>query len=400
MKLLSLEFAGLALAACVLLPLLRGPLRGAVFLALNAVFAASFLTPAGCVSTASFLLLGYCVAWWVRGGDRRRVVAGVVLLTATFVYLRGYELVRIALPQGWVHEFLATAGLSFLFFKILHVVFDNAAGTLGDLRPGTYVNYCLNFTTFLMGPIQRYQDFREQWTGAKGSIEPGYEGHLDAVARIARGLVKKYVLAEFLAYETIYADMDFGSFSIPQIALRTYAFYAYLYCDFSGYCDVVIGTGSLMGVRPPENFDFPFLSRNVAEYWLRVHRSLTTWLTDYVFNPTYAGLLRTRWARNRVLAPVALALVVTMLVSGLWHGTTLGFVCFGLLHAAFLVAHRAYEHVMKRSLGVKRFREFSANRAVHAAAVVVTWNATSVAYLFFVLGIEDVWRLSRRIVGA
>jgi alginate O-acetyltransferase complex protein AlgI len=280
------------------------------------------------------------------------------------------------------------------------VVLDHAAGTLGELRPGIYVNYCLNFTTFLMGPIQRYQDFRDQWTGAKGSIEPGFEGHLDAVTRIVRGLVKKFVLAEFLAYETIYADMDFGALSVPLLAVRTYAFYAYLYCDFSGYCDVVIGTGSLMGVRPPENFRFPFLARNVAEYWLRVHRSLTTWLTDYVFNPAYAAILRTGWARGRTLAPVALALCLTMLVSGLWHGTTLAFVCFGLLHAVFLVVHRAYAEVMKNALGAKRFRAFSANRAVHAAAVLITWNVTSIAYLFFVLDIHGVWRLTRRILEA
>ncbi len=400
MKLLSLEFAGLALAACVLLPVLKGPLRGVVFLVLNAAFAASFLTPVGQVSTGAFLLLGYGVARGVRGGGTRRVVAGVALLTATFVYLRGYDLVRLALPAGFVHDVLATAGLSFLFFKILHVVLDNAAGTLGELRPGIYVNYCLNFTTFLMGPIQRYQDFHEQWTGRRGSIEPGFEGHLGAVARIARGLVKKYVLAEFLAYETLYPGMDFGAFTVPQLVVKMYVFYAYLYCDFSGYCDVVIGTGSLMGIRPPENFRFPFLSRNVAEYWLRVHRTLTAWLTDYVFNPVYAALLRTGWARGRTLAPLAIALVLTMLVSGVWHGTTLAFVCFGLLHAVFLVSHRAYEHLMKGAMGVKRFRAFSANRAVHAAAVLVTWNVTSVAYVFFVLGMDDVARLTRRIVGA
>jgi len=162
----------------------------------------------------------------------------------------------------------------------------------------------------------------------------------------------------------------------------------------------MIGTGSLMGVRPPENFRFPFLSRNVSEYWLRVHRSLTTWLTDYVFNPAYAAFLRSRWLGGRAFLALAAALLLTMTVSGLWHGTTLAFLAFGLVHGLFLVVQRGYEAAMKSALGPARFRAWTAHPVVHTAAVFLTWNVTSVAYVFFVLDLDGVARLAHRMFAA
>ncbi len=89
-------------------------------------------------------------------------------------------------------------------------------------------------------------------------------------------------------------DLPIERMGAGELLVAIYAFYVFLYLDFSGYCDIVIGVGSLMGVKPPENFRFPFLARDVSEYWLRVHRSLTTWLTDYIFNPLYRFALGVR----------------------------------------------------------------------------------------------------------
>jgi D-alanyl-lipoteichoic acid acyltransferase DltB (MBOAT superfamily) len=165
--------------------------------------------------------------------------------------------------------------------------------------------------------------------------------------------------------------------------LKGWAFYAYLYCDFSGYCDIVIGIGSLLGVRPPENFNFPFFSRNVAEYWLRVHRSLTEWLTAYVFTPLYAEGLRL-W-QNAALLAMAVAIMITMVVSGLWHGTTLAFLIFGLLHGFYLVVYRLYEKGLRSALPATQRIALAKNPAVIAASIFVTFNACSLAYLCFIM---------------
>jgi len=197
--------------------------------------------------------------------------------------------------------------------------------------------------------------------------------------------VKKYVFAEYLVAYALQANAPVEAMSTTQLLLETYAFYGFLYLDFSGYCDIVIGIGCLMGVRPPENFYLPFLSPNVSQYWLRVHESLTRWLTDYVFNPLYAAGLRSRALAAQPFLALIVSVLVTMLVTGLWHGTTFSFVLFGLVHGIYLVVFRTYEHLFIRWRGRSGLRALRANRVFYAASVLVTFHFTASAYLFFVL---------------
>lgn len=379
MSFLSLDFVALVGASALLLWSLRGPARGLAFLAANAWYASTFLDALGMVSTALFCAAGYGAVRLVERRPRWRF-ALVAALVVAFLYMRRYSFLELLLPEGLLTSALATAGLSFLLFKILHTVFDAAGGTLGPVTPLRYANYCLAFTTFLLGPIQRYQDFREQWEDPTRASRPTFEAQLDALNRLLRGLVKKYVVAEHLAQWAVGPGQDLTALTLPELGLGSAAFYLFLYFDFSGYCDVVIGAGALIGNRPPENFYLPFFSPNVSEYWLRVHRSLTTWLTDYVFTPLYLALLRRRRAQ---LASMCLSLLVTMLVAGLWHGTTFPFVLFGLVHGLYLIGFRVYEHLLVARLGRGRARAWRATRTAYVLGVLVTFPLTSFAYLFF-----------------
>ncbi len=410
MELLSIEFISLALLAVVAIPATRGLFRWLIFFSINVLFVWSFLyVPgrgatlyciAGIISTGALCVTGYGFALWARAGSRLAVVTGIATLTIALLYLRNYAVLHYVLPEQWLSNLLATAGLSFLFFKMVHVIVDSSSGTILELSFPTYINYCLNFTTFLMGPIQRYPDFSRQWHGETPSLPAGFEVRLDAVIRVLRGLVKKFVLAELLRRFSIESGMDIEAYSSVQLLLRTYVFYLVLYCDFSGYCDIMIGIGSLMGVRPPENFNLPFISRNVSDYWLRVHKSLTLWLTDYVFNPCFAWLLRKPIMRGRTFLSLAIALMVTMFVSGLWHGTTLSFLLFGLTHGVLLVITRGYEHIMIKKMGRKRFGAWTEHLAVRLVAIFLTYHVTSLAYLFFVFDVDEVGRFMMRVLGS
>lgn len=394
MSFLSLEFTALALGAVLVLRLLRGAPRALGFLGLNVWFAWSHLGPVGSLSTAAFVALGYGLVVLARRGPAARNL-GVALFVAAFVYMRRYSFLEGLLPADLLTDALATIGLSFLLFKILHVVFDVSGGTLERPGFGAYVNYCLNFTTLLMGPIQRFGEFDAQWKGEE-PLAPSFEAHLDALNRILRGLVKKFVLAEAVRHLTLLAVADPALLPAGELLSRTYVFYLFLYLDFSGYCDVVIGVGCLMGIRPPENFNLPFLAANVSDFWMRVHRSLTTWLTDYVFNPLLVSCLRSRALGGRPLASTSLALMGTMLVSGLWHGTTLSFLLFGLVHGVYLVGFRVFESVAKARLGARGLRELRARAWMRVASVVLTFNLTALAYLFFVVEPEALVRLFAR----
>ena len=174
-----------------------------------------------------------------------------------FVYMRRYDFLTWVVPGQLLTQALSTIGLSFLFFKVVHVMIEARSGTLGSLQFPTFLNYCLNFTTFVMGPIQRYQDFHSQWNEIKEAIPLRFEAHLDAVLRILIGLVKVYILAVWFEPRGLQSNTDLLELSLTGLLVKVYCFYFFLYLNFSGYCDVVIGVGSLMGVKPPENFNLP-----------------------------------------------------------------------------------------------------------------------------------------------
>jgi D-alanyl-lipoteichoic acid acyltransferase DltB (MBOAT superfamily) len=371
-------------AAIVLLSVLRGPTRQLAFLAINLTFVWGLaLGPRGALATLLFILLGYGL---VRIATRRSATGlgiGVVLFIAVFVYLRRYDFVQWILPEALLPRIISTIGLSFVFFKIIHVMIDAYADTLGRFDLLTFLNYCLNFTTFLMGPIQRYQDYRDQWEGAKLAIPLGFESHLDAGVRILLGLAKAYVLAPYFQTMALTPDTDLTAVSFPHLALLAYAFWFYLYLNFSGYCDVAIGIGSLLGIRPPENFNKPFLARNISDFWLRQHRSLTLWLTDYVFSPLYKKLLTSGFTARYKLLAANLSLMATMLVSGLWHGTTFSFLLFGIVHGLWFVIYRTWDSLLTRRLGREGVQRFRERPLVHAGGILLTFNATAAAFVFF-----------------
>ena len=151
----------------------------------------------------------------------------------------------------------------------------------------------------------------------------------------------------------------------------------------------MIGAGTLFGVRPPENFNKPFIARNVSDYWQRHHRSLTLWLTDYIYTPILKAFLESNRFCARPLLVISLSLLITMFVSGMWHGTTGGFLVFGLLHGFYLVAYRTWDAFLNRKFSKKQVREWRSRLWVHALSVALTFNAVSFALIFFQLGIRE-----------
>jgi membrane protein involved in D-alanine export len=388
---------GLIVGATIALGLATGAARQILFIALNLTFlCVQILGVREILITICFIAAGYLLVLAARTSPKWVLRLGLPAFVILFVYLKNYAFLSWVLPSNTLPSSLSTIGLSFLFFKILHVVIDARSNTLGAFDALTYVGYCTNFTTFVMGPISRYQDHRAQWSNT--DFELSFEGHLDAIIRILVGLFKAQVLAEWLLPYSIagsqIATSIFSVNSLPPMQSRSellfaiYAYNIYLYLNFSGYCDVMIGAGTLFGVCPPENFNKPFMARNVSEYWQRHHRSLTLWLTDYVYTPVLKGFLESdRFGRYPLLV-ISLSLVITMLVSGMWHGTSFGFLMFGLLHGFYLVAYRTWDAFVTRKFGKKQVREWRSRLWVQAVSIAMTFNAVSFALIFFQLGIR------------
>lgn len=384
---LSLKSPGfllLSIVAILLVGGLRGRFREFAFLALNLTFLTVLLLgPLGTLTTLAFALLGYALIVEARSFSATAVMWGIGGLTILFVYMQRYDFLSWVLPDPALTSVLRTVGLSFLFFKIIHVIVDSRNPGFGSLDLLTYLNYTLNFTAFAMGPIQRIQDYREQWSGERLPAPLTFEAHFDAVLRVIVGIFKAYVLGTWFAERALGPESDLLGISLQGALVQIYCFWFYLYLNFAGYCDVVIGVGTLMGVRPPENFDKPFLANNISDFWQRQHRSLTLWLTDYVFTPTYKSMLQSsKWNRYPLLT-VNLALMATMLVSGLWHGTTVSFLLFGVVHGLWFVIYRSWDTVVTKRLGKRRVRELRTLWPVRAGGILLTFHATAIAFVFF-----------------
>lgn len=394
---MSLGFLGLSVTAVILLAILKGVARQFAFLVLNVLFIWGLLLGLnGAISITVFCLLGYSLAQLVLWKPRWSFPVGLTCFVILFIYMRDYEFLHWALPESILINILSTVGLSFLFFKIVHVMIESHSGTLGSLEFLTYMNYCLNFTTFMMGPIQRYQDFYAQWHGQKQAIPLHYEAHLNAVLRILVGFLKAYVIAGRLAPLALAHDSNVLGLPLSALLVRIYAFYFFLYFNFAGYCDVVIGIGSLLGVRPPENFNMPFLARNISDFWLRMHRSLTLWLTDYIFSPLYKRLLTGRRLTSHPMVAVNISLLVTMIVSGLWHGTTLSFLLFGIVHGVYLVVFRTWDMLIVQRYGKQRVREWRKKWIVRASGIFITFNAVAFAFVLFRLDATEAMHVFAR----
>lgn len=300
-SLLSFEFVSFSVLSIAVFSAARGFLRQGLFLLANIVFVYVILGPVGLMTTIAFCTLGYGLIRWQQASSRLSLMTTITILIVPFMYMLNYEILGFLLPDQLLWTTLRTIGLSFILFKMIHVLVDVKGGAIERVDYLTHLNYCLNFTTFMMGPIQRYQDYYAQWNGLKLAIPLTFEAHLDAVLRILFGLVKIYVLGAVFARFAFETGTDVTELSLPSLMVKLYAFFFFLYMNFSGYCDVMIGIGSLIGNRPPENFNKPFIAQNISDFWLRQHRSLTLWLTDYVFTPAYKWELSHKTLSRRPL---------------------------------------------------------------------------------------------------
>jgi alginate O-acetyltransferase complex protein AlgI len=234
-------------------------------------------------------------------------------------------------PLFWKHAFLPL-GISFFTFEFIHYAVDRyhhktEAGTLGE-----YMAFILFFPTMVAGPIKRYQDFLPKLRSVTAEWALEWQR---GITRILAGLVKKFCVADLLTAYTGHLNMaDIARAHRAVLPLWLLAYGIKIYVDFSAYSDIAIGSARLFGIRVPENFDWPYLRTNIAQFWRHWHMSLTSWLIDYIFIP----LGGSRVGAARVSANV----LVTMFISGLWHGAGVNFVVWGMLHGVMLVIHRAW----------------------------------------------------------
>lgn len=243
---------------------------------------------------------------------------------------------------------LMPLGISFFTFKLISYVIEVHRGHIEPCRDFiSFATYIAFFPTILSGPIDRPKPFLTQ---LKAGRTFDYPLAVDGCRQILWGMFKKMVIADNIAIITTnvwgsYAELP-GSLLMVSALLYTFQ----LYADFSGYSDMAIGVGKILGLRIAINFNYPFFALNIADYWRRWHISLTSWLTDYVFMPLNIKF------RNYGTFGIIMAILINLILVGLWHGANMTFAVFGLYHGLLFIPLIISGAFMKKSkLRVNRY---------------------------------------------
>jgi alginate O-acetyltransferase complex protein AlgI len=384
----SLAFVGLSLTAVALLRLLQGKTqRELALLAVNITFVASFVDATReLVPTICFIALGYlaicAVAWRAR-------LTGVLIVAVvgTFVWLKQYTIVTGLHQPGFLYS---TVGLSYILFRILHLMIDASQQETKPPSVLGYINYTTFFLPFVSGPIQRWQDHDAQMQSPP--IEASNLQLERGVARAALGYVyivvfDRLVVREYPIFHDhfkLYATAHSWLPATPNLAATASLFLLHLYFNFAGYMNVVIGIGVLAGLRLPENFKDPFRTANFIDLWSRWHITLSEWFKIYLFNPLLKAMGR-RWADAVPMAYLgAISFFITFAVMGIWHGTTGYFLVFGLLLGLGVSVNRLWQIVAAKRLGRDKYR-LLCERAIYADA------SRSTAIAFFSMSLICFW---------
>jgi D-alanyl-lipoteichoic acid acyltransferase DltB (MBOAT superfamily) len=317
-----------------------------------------------------------------------RTVTFAVLLAANgalFCLFKRYVFVPTTalLPFDYV-----TVGMSYVFFRLVHLLVDAFEGTLPQrLGPIEFVNYTLNFTSFVAGPIQLYGDYAR--CERPGAISLGRADVARALERILTGFFKVTILSASLGFvhdralDALLAVGRPDAVGVLCAAVAVGVFPVSLYANFSGYTDVAIGVARFMRLELPENFNKPFAATGFIDFWGRWHMSLSAWVKTYVYSPLVIALMRrVRAPRLQPFLAVA-GYFITFFLVGLWHGQSAMFVVFGVLLGAGAAINKLFTIAMTRRVGWKRYEALSTSAPFLAGARALTYAWFAFASIWF-----------------
>ncbi|MDR3098932.1 MAG: hypothetical protein LBV73_17905 [Paraburkholderia sp.] len=390
MELTSWQFVAFSVVVVLLFNASRAARWRASVLALaNVAFIASHLrAPYQALALVAVLAGGYVATRVVRRWSSRAVVAlCIALVVVGFLYLKHYSFMSFVPALPFLYLVL---GLSYILFRIIHLIVDTASGDIGEpISVWEYFNYTCNFLTFISGPIQRFQDYRADAAAARSLVAADVDegmrrviwGYFKILAVSATANVVFFKLSPAL----LQADAHPALASACARYVATAAVYTvFLYYNFSGFIDVVIGFARLLGMRLPENFNKPFLAANFLDFWGRWHMTLSNWFRDYMFNPLLAALLG-RFENPR-LAPWfgVFGFFVTFAVMGIWHGATPVFVAYGLVMGLGASVNKAFKLFMAARLGRARYRDL-------CKAQWYVYLCRGLTFAYFTMGVTALW---------
>ena len=279
----------------------------------------------------AFVIYQYFLVFLAQRIEAKRLKPLVFLSILPLVINKVFALTSLHL--------LAFIGISYMSFKTIQIMLEISDGLIKEkISIKDYLQFLLFFPTVSAGPIDRSRRFLKEINEVMPRKEY-LELAGDGVYRIVLGLLYKVVLSTYV-YQMLLALNNTGTvvYSIKYMYLYT----LYLFFDFAGYSLMAVGSSNILGIQTPMNFNKPFLSVDIKDFWTRWHITLSTWLRDFVFSRVLMQVIRKKWFKNR-LHNATYAYMVNMLVMGFWHGLSVSYIVYGFYHGVLMAGFEVYQ---------------------------------------------------------
>lgn len=334
---------------------------------------------------------GTLIAYRFLPQSNRLAGGMIILIIAIFVILKyeptSYTMSASLRTLNKQNPALANAldlswlGFSYLAFRLIHTLRDFQTNRLPTYNANEYSTYALFYPSLTAGPIDRSQRFVQSDLRVPGPVTSA--DRMLGVQRILVGVFKKFVIADSLALVAINPQLTQQVNSTIWLWIMLYAFALRIYFDFSGYTDVAIGIGMLVGIHLPENFIRPYMKTNLTAFWNSWHITLAQWFRTYVFNPLTRDL-----RRRPINIPTWLIILtgqsVTMLLIGLWHGISWSFAIWGLWHGIGLFIQNRWSEWSRPHLANLAMQR-PTRLVLSFGGWLLTFNYVALGWVWFVL---------------
>ena len=302
-------------------------------LALSLLFAGAIYgkSRAMIVYLLAFVVYQYFLVFLAQSIEVKRMKPLIFLSILPLVINKVFALTSLHL--------LAFIGISYMSFKTIQIMLEISDGLIKEkISVKDYLQFLLFFPTVSAGPIDRSRRFLKEINDVMPRKEY-LELAGDGVYRIVLGLLYKVVLSTYV-YQILLALSNTGTvvYSIKYMYLYT----LYMFFDFAGYSLMAVGSSNILGIQTPMNFNKPFLSVDIKDFWTRWHITLSTWLRDFVFSRVLMQVIRKQWFKNR-LHNAIYAYMVNMLVMGFWHGLSVSYIVYGFYHGVLMAGFEVYQ---------------------------------------------------------
>lgn len=313
----------------------------------------------------AFIIYQYVLVFIAQRMDLKRLKPLVMLSILPLVVNKVFAITQLHL--------LAFIGISYMSFKTIQIMLEISDGLIKEkISVKDYLQFLLFFPTVSSGPIDRSRRFLKEINEVmprKDYLELAGDG----IYRIVLGLLYKVVLSTYV-YQVLLVLSNTGTvvYSIKYMYLYT----LYLFFDFAGYSLMAVGSSNVLGIQTPMNFNKPFLSIDIKDFWTRWHITLSTWLRDFVFSRVLMQVIRKKWFKNR-LHNAAYAYMVNMLVMGFWHGISVSYIAYGFYHGILMSGFEIYQ---KKSNFYKKHKNKTWYKLI---SWFVTMNLVMVGFFIF-----------------